>query len=152
MSRQFDYLFHQGRFALKPLRKTPEGVVVQWHWLNQSHLFPHWPSYDTYGTFRDAQLMDQSGGDGGVRGGQQAEQIRHGQAFLLRAGEDRPDWALLEMQWDLQRMVAICGAGDPHEGFGEYSARIGLYNPGARNRMRWVRYLGDKGIELSSID
>ncbi|KAH6612887.1 hypothetical protein B0J18DRAFT_441326 [Chaetomium sp. MPI-SDFR-AT-0129] len=156
MSRLYDYLFRQAYFALKPLRETPEGVVVQWHWLTRSRLLPDIPCYDTYGTFRQAQLMERRSEC--CPGSGKAWQIRNGQTFLLCAGDsdsdNRPSWALLEMQWDFQRVVAICGAGDQHEGFGEYSARTRLYNPGARRRigMLWVRWLGDRGIELSDLD
>ncbi|KAK3352891.1 hypothetical protein B0T25DRAFT_543054 [Lasiosphaeria hispida] len=31
MSHQIHFWFDNARFALKPLRETPEGVVVQWH-------------------------------------------------------------------------------------------------------------------------
>jgi hypothetical protein len=45
--------------------------------------------------------------------------IRTGQTFLLRADnpEDKPSWELLEMQWNLLRVAAICGAADVTEDY-----------------------------------
>ena len=40
--------------------------------------------------------------------------IQTGQTFVLQAAkpDDLPSWELLEMQWNLLRVAAICGAAD----------------------------------------
>ncbi|KAK0656156.1 hypothetical protein B0T16DRAFT_424804 [Cercophora newfieldiana] len=38
--------------------------------------------------------------------------IQTGQTFILQRHEHMPSWELLEMQWDLLRVAALCGAAD----------------------------------------
>jgi len=121
MSHQIHFWFDNARFALKPLRETPEGVIVQWHWLKRSILKPL-----TYIRLNDdilhqAGVMDQNWGDN-LAHRESGVRIRTGQTFLLRAdkSEDKPNWDLLEMQWDLLRVAAICGAADVTDDYYDY--------------------------------
>jgi len=41
MSHQIHFWFENARLALKPLRETPEGIVLQWYWLKRSILKPN---------------------------------------------------------------------------------------------------------------
>ncbi|KAK1749340.1 hypothetical protein QBC47DRAFT_395968 [Echria macrotheca] len=125
MNHQIRFWFDNARFALKPLRETPEGIVVQWHWLKKSILKPlTYISLDDNNNnniLHQAGVMDQSWGnnlahrESGVR-------IQTGQTFLLRAdeAEDKPSWDLLQMQWDLLRVAAICGAADVTDDYYDY--------------------------------
>ncbi|KAK3353700.1 hypothetical protein B0T25DRAFT_581417 [Lasiosphaeria hispida] len=76
MSHQVHFWFDNARFALQPLRETPEGVVVQWHWLKRSVLKPL--------------------------------------VYIF------PTKDLLEMQWNLLRVAAICGAADVTDDYYDY--------------------------------
>ncbi|KAK0750942.1 hypothetical protein B0T18DRAFT_443555 [Schizothecium vesticola] len=111
LNHQIHFWFDNARLALKPLRQTPEGIFVQWHWLKRSVLKPN--VYILQGTdiLHQAGVMDQCWGkalahrESGVR-------IQTGQVFLLQHNENMPSWDLLEMQWDLLRVAALCGAAD----------------------------------------
>ncbi|AEO60616.1 hypothetical protein MYCTH_2309977 [Thermothelomyces thermophilus ATCC 42464] len=121
MNHQIHFWFDNARFALKPLRETPEGVVVQWHWLKRSVLKPLVDIRPDQDTLLQAGITDQNWGDNlahrksGVR-------IRTGQTFLIRANkpEDRVSWDLLEMQWNLLRVAAISGAADVTDDYYDY--------------------------------
>ncbi|KAK3318757.1 hypothetical protein B0H66DRAFT_582299 [Apodospora peruviana] len=101
---QIHFLFDNTRFPLKPLRETPEGVVVQWHWLKRSILKPLTYIHSDSNILHQAGVMAQSWGDNLAH--------RESGTFLLRADkpEDKPSWDLLEMRWHLLRVAAICGA------------------------------------------
>lgn len=117
MNHQLHFWFDHARFALKPLRETSECIIVQWHWLRSSLLqaLDVIPSdEDIENTLRYVGVMDQGWGDwvqdlafrpSGVA-------IQTGQTFLLEKHEQMPSWDLLEIQWDLLRVAAICGAAD----------------------------------------
>ncbi|KAK0725191.1 hypothetical protein B0H67DRAFT_123481 [Lasiosphaeris hirsuta] len=88
MSHQIHFWFYNARFALKPLRETSEGVVVQWHWLKRSILKPLTYIRPNDNMLHQAGVMDWNWGhdlahrESGMR-------IRTGQRFLLRA--DKPE-------------------------------------------------------------
>ncbi|KAL2148883.1 hypothetical protein VTH82DRAFT_1569 [Thermothelomyces myriococcoides] len=112
MSHELHVMFDRAKFALKPLRKTPDGIVVQWHWLKESILKPHVfirPDMDIFLQAGVGNLQDWGSGiahrENGVR-------IQTGQTFLLRQHEDMPSWELLELHWNLLRVAAICGAAE----------------------------------------
>jgi hypothetical protein len=121
MSHQIHFWFDNARFALKPLRETPEGVVVQWHWLKRSILKPLTYIRPNEDILHQAGVMDRNWGDN-LAHRESGVRIRTGQTFLLRAGkpEDKPSWDLLEMQWNLQRVAAICGAADVTDDYYDY--------------------------------
>ncbi|KAK3905994.1 hypothetical protein C8A05DRAFT_12221 [Staphylotrichum tortipilum] len=115
LNHQIHVWFDNARFALKPLRQTSATeIVVQWHWLKRSKLLPRTLVGQSQETFLQmAELNDASWGSclllrpTGVP-------IETGQTFVLRAEnpEDLPSFELLEMQWNLLRVAAICGAAD----------------------------------------
>ncbi|KAK0656338.1 hypothetical protein B0T16DRAFT_34368 [Cercophora newfieldiana] len=111
MSHQIHFWFDNARLALKPLRETPEGIVVQWHWLKRSVLKPNMYIRSDMDVLLQAGVTDQRWGDtlahreSGVR-------IQTGQTFILQRHKHMPSWELLEMQWDLLRVAALCGAAD----------------------------------------
>ncbi|KAK5652994.1 hypothetical protein OQA88_9280 [Cercophora sp. LCS_1] len=111
MNHQIHFWFDNARLALKPLGETPEGITVQWHWLKRSILKPNVYIRQDMDILHQAGVMDQRWGDtlahreSGVR-------IRTGQKFLLPRHEHMPSLELLEMQWDLLRVTALCGAAD----------------------------------------
>ncbi|KAK5654658.1 hypothetical protein OQA88_6981 [Cercophora sp. LCS_1] len=96
MNHQIHFWFDNARFALKPLRETAEGIVIQWHWLKGSILKPNTYIRPDSDILHQAGVMDQHWGDtlahreSGVR-------IRTGQTFVLRRHEHMPSWELLEM-------------------------------------------------------
>lgn len=123
MNHQLHFWFDNARFALKPLREIPgEGIIVQWHWLKRSILKPLvyiLPSQDSRETLLHAGVTDGSWGDN-LAHRPSGVAIRTGQTFLLRAHEEMPSWDLLEMQWDLLRVAAICGAADVTDDYYDY--------------------------------
>lgn len=113
MNHQIHFWFNNARFALKPLRQTQDGIVVQWHWLKRAILKPRAGIMATQDILLQAGLTDQSWGEF-LAHRRSGVPIQTGQTFVLRAEkpEDLPSWELLEMQWNLQRIAAICGAAD----------------------------------------
>ncbi|SPQ17588.1 fee270ed-584f-4a31-8c5c-59839a31ac0b [Thermothielavioides terrestris] len=114
LNHQIHFWFDNARFALKPLRHTPNEVVVQWHWLKRSALLPRTEIGQAQDAFLAlAGLNDMTWGlclahrRSGVP-------IQTGQTFVIRAEkpEDLPSFELLEVQWNLLRVAAICGAAN----------------------------------------
>ncbi|KAK4249859.1 hypothetical protein C7999DRAFT_39162 [Corynascus novoguineensis] len=114
MNHQIHFWFDHARFALKPLRETQEGIVVQWHWLKRSILKPLVHITPNHDILLQAGVTNQEWGDNLVAHRKSGVPIRTGQTFLLQANrpEDMPSWDLLEMQWNLLRVAAICGVAD----------------------------------------
>ncbi|KAL2185695.1 hypothetical protein L209DRAFT_756927 [Thermothelomyces heterothallicus CBS 203.75] len=112
MSRQIHFWFDKTKFALKPLRQTPEGIVVQWHWLKESILNPLVYILPNEDILLQAGVTDRNWGKGLIAHRESGVRIQTGQTFLLRQHEDMPSWELLEIQWNLHRIAAICGAAD----------------------------------------
>ncbi|KAK0641887.1 hypothetical protein B0T16DRAFT_290550, partial [Cercophora newfieldiana] len=111
MNHQIRFWFDNARLALKPLRETAEGIVVQWHWLKRSVLKPSVTIYREVDILYQAGVMDQRWGDA-LAHRESGVRIQTGQTFLLPRHEHMPSWELLEMQWDLLRVAALCGAAD----------------------------------------
>ncbi|KAK0720946.1 hypothetical protein B0H67DRAFT_609456 [Lasiosphaeris hirsuta] len=63
MSHQIYFWFDNARLALKPLRETPEGIVVQWHWLKRSALKLLTYIRPNEDVLHQASVMDQNWGD-----------------------------------------------------------------------------------------
>ncbi|KAL2173476.1 uncharacterized protein P884DRAFT_264956 [Thermothelomyces heterothallicus CBS 202.75] len=112
MSHQIHFWFDNAKFALKPLRQTPEGIVVQWHWLKESILKPLVHIRPNDDILLQAGVTDQNWGKGLIAHRESGVRIQTGQTFLLRRHEEMPSWELLELHWDLLRVAAICGAAD----------------------------------------
>jgi hypothetical protein len=113
MSHQLHFWFDNAKFALKPLRQSSGEVVVQWHWLKKPVLKPKVVIRTGYDPLLQAGLIDQNWGDC-LAHRKSGMPIRTGQTFTIRAEnpEDLPSWDLLQLQWDLLRVAAICGAAD----------------------------------------
>jgi hypothetical protein len=106
--------FDNALFALKPLRQTPTEIMVQWHWLKRSRLLPRtFVDYPQETFLQMAELNDASWGSC-LAHRKSGVPIQTGQTFVIRAEkpEDLPSFELLELQWNLLRVAAICGAGD----------------------------------------
>ncbi|KAK3938474.1 hypothetical protein QBC46DRAFT_440494 [Diplogelasinospora grovesii] len=114
MSNHVHFWFDNARFALKPLRETPEGIV-------KAILKPAVWIFPDQDILLQAGLTDQNWGDS-LAHRRSGVTIRTGQTFLLRADnpEDKPSWELLEMQWNLLRVAAICGAADVTDDYYDY--------------------------------
>ena len=119
MSHQIHFWFDNARFALKPLRETPEGIVVQWHWLKRSILKPLTYIRPNEDILLQAGVMDLNWGDN-LAHRESGVRIQTGQTFLFRRHEEMPSWELLEMQWNLLRVAAICGAADVSDDYYDY--------------------------------
>lgn len=111
MNRQIHFWFKDARLALKPLRQTAQGIVVQWHWLKRSVLKPNVYIRSDMDVLHQAGVMDQRWGDA-LAHRESGVRIQTGQTFLLPRHEGMPSWELLEMRWDLVRVAALCGAAD----------------------------------------
>jgi hypothetical protein len=129
------WYYNNGEMALKPLRKTEDGsVVVQFHWLKR-HEFE--PSASLRGANIDewmqrAGLADNSAWGSNISG----LPVETGQTFVLRAKDPAhvPSFELLQMSWDLRRIVAISGATNLRnlsdcggsDGYGYYGGESGV--------------------------
>ncbi|KAG7290736.1 hypothetical protein NEMBOFW57_000739 [Staphylotrichum longicolle] len=114
MSHQIHFWFDNARLALKPLRQSPNEIVVQWHWLKKSSFLPRTEISQAQDTFlHHARLNDVTWGSC-LAHRRSGVPIQTGQTFVIRAEkpEDLPSFELLEMQWNLLRVAAICGAAD----------------------------------------
>ncbi len=120
LGHQLHFWFDNTRFALKPLFQTQSTITVQFHWLRRTWLLPETEievSGDRLVDFLSSRIPPETWGSclahraSGVP-------IRTGQTFVIRAEhpEDLPSFDLLELQWNLLRVAAICGvANDPDD-------------------------------------
>ncbi|KAH6608934.1 hypothetical protein Trco_002280 [Trichoderma cornu-damae] len=117
LNRQLHWWFANGRMALKPLRKTDNGaVVVQFHWLKRSGL-PGSPQLfsndevDIDALFEAAGLEDNTAWGETLCGRNGGFLIETGQTFTLQARDPShtPNFELLQLSWELLRIVAISG-------------------------------------------
>ncbi|KAK4147203.1 uncharacterized protein C8A04DRAFT_9290 [Dichotomopilus funicola] len=119
LNRQLHFWFNRAVFALEPLRKTQEGITVKWHWLKKSPLLPRFKIHSHEDILLQAGLVDLNWGqelahrESGVK-------IRNGQTFLFRQHAEMPSWELLELQWNLLRISAICGAAEVKDDYERY--------------------------------
>ncbi|KAK3346115.1 hypothetical protein B0T25DRAFT_592418 [Lasiosphaeria hispida] len=97
INRQICFWFDNARFALKPLRETPEGIVD---------------------VLLQAGIADQKWGDI-LAHRESGARIRTGQTFLF----PRHD----EMQWNLLRVAAICGAAGVTDDYYQFEDPDGRY-------------------------
>ncbi|KAL7933260.1 hypothetical protein V8C35DRAFT_305353 [Trichoderma chlorosporum] len=118
LNHQLHWWFDNGRMALKPLGTNKDGSVqVQLHWLRTSTLKPT-QIFDDLTTIR--QVINSSDiGDNKYWGRIEAHRpsglpLKTGQTFKLRADDSNevPNIELLQLSWDLLRVVAICGAAE----------------------------------------
>lgn len=115
LNHQIHVWFDDAEFALKPLRKTSTTeIVVQWHWLKSSKLLPRTRISQSQAAFLEMAKLDDSSWGSCVAHRRTGGPIETGQTFVIRAEdpEDLPSFELLEMQWDLLRVAAICGAAN----------------------------------------
>ncbi|KAK3896767.1 hypothetical protein C8A05DRAFT_48333 [Staphylotrichum tortipilum] len=120
LDRQIHFWFDKARFALKPLSQTQTTITVQFHWLRRTSLSPMDIIKETDGE----ELLEVAGlrtptETPATWGSCLAHRasgvpIRTGQTFLIRANHptELPNFQLLELQWNLLRVAAICGAAD----------------------------------------
>jgi hypothetical protein len=81
---------------------------LQFHWLKRSGLKPWTSVGDDF--LQEAGLA----GDAGVIWGQGELLINSGEIFTVSAqdSDHLPSFELLQLQWDLHRVAAICGAAE----------------------------------------
>lgn len=105
--------------ALKPLRKLDDGsIVVQFHWLKAGKLRPaqQQDGVDLDLIFAEAGLESTTWGHmlahraSGLR-------LETGQVFTLTASDPAhmPNFDLLQLSWDLLRVISICGAAEEED-------------------------------------
>ncbi|KAL7899457.1 hypothetical protein HDV63DRAFT_403496 [Trichoderma sp. SZMC 28014] len=122
LNHQLHWWFDHGKMALKPLRKLDDGsIVVQFHWLKTPglKLATRLPmdNLDMDRWMHSANLEDNSSwGDMRIHRWSGIP-IETGQTFILRATDPSliPNFELLQLSWDLLRMIAICGAAEPED-------------------------------------
>jgi hypothetical protein len=104
--------------ALKPLRKMDDGsVVVQFHWL-KSHTLKSTTTFegvDMNDRMLQAGLEDNSAWGDVLMHRKSGLPIETGQTFILKGNGPllAPSFELLQLSWDLSRIVAISGAAEP---------------------------------------
>ena len=115
MHAQLHRWYRHARFALKPYSRTRGSITVQFHWLKTPgrQMRPDvridaLPSYWIHAGLSD----NNSWGN--------PEQARHTSGTLVETGDlftiwskgsakPAPSWELLELDWVMRRMAAICG-------------------------------------------
>ncbi|KAL7786382.1 hypothetical protein V8C37DRAFT_392155 [Trichoderma ceciliae] len=129
MNKYAHSMWDSAEFALKPLRESVNEIVVQWHWLKHTTLTPR-KEIPHNTDVRD--FIDPKGWGDGLVHRESGRKIRTGQTFVIRAEDPRhlPSFKLLELQWDLLRVAAICGAaGKYDEEFDDEDSWGGLGEP-----------------------
>ncbi|SPO02644.1 uncharacterized protein DNG_05317 [Cephalotrichum gorgonifer] len=113
MNHQLRFWLESAKFALKPLRQTNNEIVVQWHWLRKSTLTPRANIAQAQDILVDAGVAGQNWGEN-LAYRPSGVPIKTGQTFVIRAEDPDtlPSFELLELQWNLLRVAAICGAGE----------------------------------------
>ncbi|KAL6903978.1 hypothetical protein GGI43DRAFT_307968 [Trichoderma evansii] len=119
LNHQLHSWFDSAKMALKPLRKLDdESVVVQFHWLKAGNKKP---DLDVHAiNLRDIVTMSGLHHDGwGSMLAHRASGLRleTGQVFILKANDPAhiPNFDLLQLSWDLLRIIAICGAAEEED-------------------------------------
>lgn len=122
LNHQLHWWFDNGKLALKPLRKLDDGsIVVQFHWLKASGLKPATPlpigDLDMDKWMHEAGLTDNSSWGNLKIHRWSGKPIETGQTFILGATNPSlaPSFELLQLSWDMLRMIAICGAAEPED-------------------------------------
>lgn len=119
LNHQMHFWFDSAKMALKPLRKLDDGsVVVQFHWLRAGNRKP-----DTKAPEADlSAILAASGLDKNSWGNMFAHRasglrLETGQTFTLSANDPAhvPNFDLLQLSWDLLRVIAICGAAEEED-------------------------------------
>lgn len=113
LNRQLQHWWYDARFALKPLRKEGNKIIVQWHWLIGTRLQPKQliAKGDNLSSFVDP--IGWGDDDEGVFAHHESgRNIETGHTFFIGGGnpEHLPAFELLELQWFLARIAAISGS------------------------------------------
>jgi hypothetical protein len=113
LNRQLQHWWYSARFALKPLRKQGQFIIVQWHWLKDGRLDPQ-------GRIRMgddlSSLVDPHGWGDDMQAAfahhKSGRRIETGHLFAIRSANPGclPAFELLQLQWYLTRVAAISGA------------------------------------------
>ncbi|CAK7228553.1 hypothetical protein SBRCBS47491_006944 [Sporothrix bragantina] len=125
LAKHMHLMWDKGFFALKPLSVSAPGqqpeLVVQFHWLKRHRTRPAPKDLHEY----DTAITAMSGGDTDIlRWGaplvahrRSGVRIQTGQLFTIRADtpEQLPSFELLQLQWDMMRISAMCGAADVYD-------------------------------------
>ncbi|KAH6895572.1 hypothetical protein B0T10DRAFT_220869 [Thelonectria olida] len=92
--------------ALKPLRKTGNEITFQLHWLRHHWLVPR-SMIDNDHIIADRGLQDPRWGGPT----QESIPIENGHIFRIQSEDPNllPSFELLELNWNMQRVAAICG-------------------------------------------
>ncbi|KAF4461919.1 hypothetical protein FALBO_11283 [Fusarium albosuccineum] len=114
LNHQIRWWWDRAKFAFKPLRQVGNTIVIQFHWLKQSELKPD--------SSINSGFMEETGlaGESGARWGkgfvlhESGHSVKTGQIFTITAKnqDDLPSFDLLQLQWDLHRVAAMCGAAN----------------------------------------
>lgn len=112
LSPQLQSWWYNLKFALKPLRKQEDGIVVQRHWLKLSTLAP--TDKIPIGANLSESVDPQGWGDdcGNLLVHHKSgRRIKTGHTFVIRAEnpEHLPSFDLLEVQWNIARVATISG-------------------------------------------
>ncbi|KAK1762863.1 hypothetical protein QBC33DRAFT_563466 [Phialemonium atrogriseum] len=119
LNRQMRFWMKHALFALKPLRKTDNEVVVQFHWLRDACFLPRDPVFTPAESDDVDEVLARAGLEDNMLWGQRlfahrrsGRRIKTGQTFVFWAGnlETLPNFELLQLSWELLRVAAISGA------------------------------------------
>ncbi|KAL9477579.1 hypothetical protein ACSS6W_007420 [Trichoderma asperelloides] len=116
LNHQLHWWFDSAKLAFKPLRKPDDGsVVVQFHWLKAGKS----KASQKVEVADLRQILKKAGLESNTWGTLRAHrasglQLETGQTFTLKANNPGhvPNFNLLQLSWDLLRVVAICGAAE----------------------------------------
>jgi hypothetical protein len=111
-------MWGRGQFALKPLELSSDNteLTVQFFWqVSNKHKATSRIDILTKQASSEG-LTEGAGGWLGYKDGRSLNFIRSGQVFTFKTTDPEkmplPSWELLEMQWYLQRVVAMSGAAE----------------------------------------
>jgi hypothetical protein len=122
LNHQLHWWFDNGRMALKPLRELDDGsVVVQFHWLKQHNVSAKTcfgdGGIDINNYMQKLGLEDNTAWGDIYAHRRSGLPIETGQTFILKADKPElvPSFELLELSWNLLRIIAISGAAEPQD-------------------------------------
>lgn len=116
LSHQLHFWFDKARFAFKPLFQTDTTITLQFHWLRRTYLSSNAIVDTSVETLLDSVGLRTFPATWGSCLAHRASgvPVRTGQTFVVQAKYPGalPSFELLELQWNLLRVAAICGAAD----------------------------------------
>jgi len=148
--------FHgRGFFALEPreISDNKERLKVKFFWLRR-YKYSEGAKVDILSRPSLPGNLDPGPDEPGLLNVQTRREIRSGDEIWLETKDPEnlplPDWRLLEMQWFLNRVVAMSGAAEPREDFDEEDDSFTRNEEVLKSEDEWSTYTPYSPSSLSS--